>query len=153
MIKYSYRINGLNKAPAQVAGEVCEALTKTEAGLTPQTLLDASRDESAPLHDEFEWNDEIAAEGYRRQQAQSIIQNIVIVSSTEEQQETVVRSFVSIPKHTERNAYVPINVVLGNESMKEGLLDYAKREMKSFIAKYSQLKQLAGVIEEMRKVC
>ena len=60
--KYSYRVPGLQKAPAEVTGRVFEELANSEGGLSPRTLVDASRDENAPLHNEFEWRDDVAAE-------------------------------------------------------------------------------------------
>lgn len=60
------------KADAQVAGEVCEELER-EGRLTPENLVEVSKDENAPLHNEFEWNDATAAKKYRRSQAQFII--------------------------------------------------------------------------------
>ena len=60
--RYSYRVPGLQKAPAEVTGRVFEALANSESGLSPRTLVDASRDVNAPLHNEFEWRDDVAAE-------------------------------------------------------------------------------------------
>ena len=60
---YEYRVKGLVKAPAQVAGEIMEQLEQSEQGLSPASLLDASRDESAPLHGEFECRTGVPAAG------------------------------------------------------------------------------------------
>lgn len=65
---YEWKEAAQIKADAQKAGEMLENLEKT-VGLTPKNLVEASRDESAPLHNEFEWNDTKAAEKYRETQA------------------------------------------------------------------------------------
>ena len=60
-----------------------ENLEKT-VGITPKNLVEANRDESAPLHNEFEWNDTKAAEKYRETQAGYIIRNICVVRKRRE---------------------------------------------------------------------
>lgn len=151
VFQYSYKVQGLHKAPAQVAGEVCERLENSAEGLSPKTLLDASRAKDAPLHDEFEWNDGIAAERYREGQAGDLIRNLRIVS-VEQEEETSARAFVNVQSATKPGSYHYIATVLDDSEMKDRLLETAKREMRSFIAKFQSLQQLSGVLVEMRKV-
>lgn len=144
---YTYRVRGINKAPAQVAGEIMEQLEQSEHGLSPASLLDASRDENAPLHGEFEWDDAKAAEGYRLHQAANLIRNIVItVEETNEPE----RAFVANGER--QSAYVALQSALTNEAWKASLLEAAKRDMQAFAGKYRRLEQLAEVINAMAKV-
>lgn len=69
------------KTPPQIVGEVCLELEK-EGRLTAKNLVDVSRDEDAPLHNEFEWSDDIAAEKYREVQAGYIIRSVEIEISS-----------------------------------------------------------------------
>lgn len=144
---YVYRVQGLNKAPAQVAGEIMEQLEHSEQGLSPASLLDASRDENAPLHGEFEWDDQKAAEEYRLTQAGDLIRNVRIIV---EEQDAPTRAFVSTGERS--GAYVSLQSALDNSKWKSNLLESAKRAMNEFAAKYRQLEELAGVIAEMAKV-
>lgn len=149
MAVYSFKVEGLYKVPAQTAGEVCAALECSEAGLSPASLVNASRPEGAPLHGEFEWNDAVAAEQYRQTQAAGIIRNLtVVVTSSEEQP----RAFVNIKQNEASGSYISIARALDNDEWKKQMLTAAKRDMNLFIAKYRGLSELAGVIEEMRKV-
>ena len=76
------RKKGLHlKTPPQVVGEVCLELEK-KGRLTAKNLVDISRDEEAPLHNEFEWSDDIAAEKYREVQAGYIIRSVEIEISS-----------------------------------------------------------------------
>ena len=143
---YEYKLPGLVDAPAQVVGEIFEELEKSETGLTPQALVDASRDEEAPLHDEFEWRDDVAAEKYRCDQAAKIIRNVVIVKSQDdEERKAPTRAYVSIPGNEHR--YVAVKAALDNAVWKEHLLLTAKREMQQFYGKYRRLDELAGVLD------
>lgn len=134
------------KADAQVVGELCLGLQET-GGLTPKRLLDASRDESSPLHNEFEWDDSIAAENYREQQASYIIRHLVI--KPEDKTKPQVRAFVNITG--EEKEYQSIEIVLKTPDLREQMLRNAKSEMLAFISKYKNLEELSGVFDAMEE--
>lgn len=145
---YEWRVKGVNKVDPQVAGEVCEELEKS-VGLTSKTLLDASRPEDAPLHYEFEWNDEVAAEKYRERQAKTLITNLAV--STEDISPT--KAFVTLrTKIGESSNFEPVVDVLKSDDKRKRLLEIAKHELQSFKNKYKTLKELAGVIREIDKL-
>lgn len=150
MAAYEYRVKGLYSAPAQAVGELFEKLEKSKAGLTPQSVVDASRDKKSLLHNEFEWDDKIAAEGYRRNQASAIIRNVVVVKATTDEEERRVRGFVSIPGGTTN--YVTIEHALKRDEWREHLMKQAKCDMLEFEAKYRVLTELADVIAAMHRV-
>lgn len=142
---YRYKIEGLHKVSAEIAGRICQELTESEDGLTPQRLVDISRDENHPLHKEFEWDDSIAAEAYRVVQAKQLIRDITIVKDETEKRND--RGFVITPG--QNHVYVPLHDALNNEVWKNNLLEAAKRDMVSFVAKYRRLSELTKVIEPM----
>ena len=138
------------KTDANVAGKVCEELSST-VGLTPKNLVDASRAEDAPLHKEFEWDDAVAAEGYRKQQAALIISNLAIV--IEERKEEPVRAFFSLSGGFRKAGVFESTVeILSDKDKRKTLLDKACGEMKAFKAKYKMLKELEKVFEAMDEV-
>lgn len=149
--KYEYKIAGLYKAPAQVAGEVCAELERSDGGLCAKTLVDASRAENAPLHGEFEWDDAVAGELYREKQAQTLIRNIVVVSQTQKTVEPV-RAFVRVSTARSRSEYLSVDVVVNDDALRQQLLLAARRDMEAFCRKYKTLNELAAVIREMEKV-
>jgi len=150
---YSYSYGEMKrffKNPAEVAGKVCQQLAASETGLTPKALVDASRDENAPLHNEFEWDDNIAAEKYRESQASNIIRHLIIIrTDNQEIRKYKDRSFVSTGE--QNNAYIPLKEALNNETWKANLLKAARQDAEIFIAKYRRLSELAGVIIELRR--
>jgi len=147
--KYSYRVPGLQKAPAEVAGKVFEELANSEKGLSPKTLVDASRDENAPLHGEFEWRDDVAAEKYRLSQAQGIIQNLRIVTVQADGSEAMDRAFVVKPGG--ESNYVALQSALSREDWKDHLLEEARRDVKCFLGKYRRLRALSGITSAMEQ--
>ncbi len=155
-IIYKYRVEGLQKVSADIAGKVCQNLTKTKDGLTPKRLVEVSRPETAPLHGEFEWNDDVAAEKFREEQARLIIKNVVIIDSSvneERELKAVIseevkdRAFVSTGER--KNQYVTLATALSNKEWRESLLEQAKKDMIAFKTKYHRLTELSAVFEKM----
>lgn len=150
---YEFKLSGLVKAPAQKVGELFEELQNSPDGLSPSTVLNASRKKGSLLHDDFEWNDGVAAEKYRLQQARFIIQNLVVITETTDQDQRTVykdRAYVSATAKT--GAYVPLYNALSNEEWRSHLLKCAKDEMDVFCAKYARLTELASVVDAMKTV-
>ena len=147
---YEYKVNGLAKAPAQAVGELFEQLQNSEAGLTPSSVLNASRDEGSLLHSSFEWDDAVAGEKYRLNQARSIIQNVVVVEKTtdaDEREKVADRAFVITPGG--KSAYVALDCAMSNAKWRCHLLKLAKEDMQIFAQKYRRLSELADVIRKM----
>ena len=150
--KYSYgTMGGLFKNPPEVAGKVFQELKESDVGLTPKSLVDASRDESAPLHNEFEWNDSIAAEKYREEQASCMIRHLIIVrTDIEEIRQIKDRAFVFTG--SQKTGYVPLKDALVNKEWRNNLLKAARRDMQYFINKYNRLEELTNVITQMKQI-
>ena len=130
-----WKIKGIYKADAQkVADEI------GDGKVTPQEVLEKARDENSELHKCFEWDDSIAAEKYRLQQARQIIINLVYAPKTEEVQP--VRCFQIT---TERCTYQQTKMFLVQEDEYQSLLKRAKSELENFKAKYKTLSELEEV--------
>ena len=143
---YQFKLPGIHKVNAEDAGMICKELSESEGGLTPQRLVDVSREKNHPLHKEFEWDDNLAAEMYRRSQAAKLIRDIVIVREDGDPHKD--RQFVITNQR--ESVYVQLENALSNDDWKNNLLKQAKNDMVSFIAKYRRLHELAQVIEPMK---
>lgn len=143
---YQWKSASRIKADAQKAGEVFERLEKS-VGLTSKTLLDESRPEDAPLHNEFEWDDSIAAEAYRETQASYLIRMLCI--APEEETSEPVRAFFQTEL---TSGYESIFRIIKSEEKRPALLDLALKELLAFQKKYQMLTELAGVFSEIEKV-
>lgn len=133
------------KTKPEVAGRVFEELEQT-VGLTPKNLVEASRDENAPLHNEFEWNDYFAAEKYREQQARVMICNLTIKADNFEP----VRAFVSLT--SDERKYESISVILADRTKTEMLFDMALKELNSFKKKYADIKAFSTLFAEIDRL-
>jgi hypothetical protein len=142
MAAYKWKTASYIKADAEKAGKMCEELERT-GGLTAERLVEANEPEDAPLHDEFEWNDEKAAGEWRKQQARHIINSLVIVS--EKQDAEPVRAFISIERASPN--YESLDVIIHSEDKYAALLAMALKELEAFKKKYSQLAELNALFD------
>ena len=138
------------KTNPQIVGEVCQGLEQG-GKLTPKNLVDASRDVNAPLHNEFEWRDGVAAEKYREVQAGYIIRSVVVkisqlpITVTQmklkltDVKEPTVRFFHA----TERdNSYDSIETVSNNDEKRIALLKDCFKDIAAFKEKYNVLRSV-----------
>lgn len=137
---YTWKLGAHISADANAAGAVCEKLAE-ENRLTARDLLDESRPEDAPLHKSFEWDDDVAAEKYREQQARHIINCLIV---THEDAEPT-RAFFNIK--VEEPNYEHIDTIMVSADKREDLFNIALRELIAFKRKYKSLSQLASVIK------
>ena len=135
----------------QVAGEF-ERIREAHGELKPEYVVEESRPDGALLHSLFQWNDTVAAEQWRKEQAAKIIRNVhVVVNNTDIT--CTVRAFVSVtPSKDVPRSYISLKDALSNKDAYEDLLQQAKKDMQSFIRKYSLLKELKSVKAEMLKL-
>ena len=136
--------NAFYKTAPDVAAAEFKRIDDT-IGLTAENIVEESRNEEAPLHNEFEWRDDIAAEEYRKQQARMMLCSLTVKLDEAPNSEPV-RAFVNITG-TIRGAgsYEPIQTVLKEADKTEALLKRAISELNAFKTKYIQLQQLADV--------
>lgn len=144
---YKWKIN-LHSTDAQTAGEVCKQLEET-VGLTAKNLLDASRPEDAPLHREFEWNDDKAAELYRESQARFIIRNLVVADYSEKSGCEPIRAYFKV---SESKHYKSIETIVKIEDKRRILLQTAIKELQAFRKKYDALSELDGVFKAIEDI-
>ena len=137
-------ISGI-KADPNLAAAQFKALEDT-VGLTPKTLLEANRDAGAVLHDEFEWNDDVAAEKYRVHQAGQIIRMLCVVPEVEESGAVPIRAYFPT---SENKSYERIDIIVKNKDKYAELLASAYSELKAFQQKYKMLEELAPIFSTM----
>lgn len=142
---YQWKTGSRISGDAQIAGNICEQL-ENEGRLSAKTLLDVSRPQNAPLHDNFEWNDGVAAEKYRENQAREIIRSLVIIP----EQNAPVRSFFKIENIG--NTYQSVKTILQDEDMTAKLLKTALRELNALHQKYCAVQNLEKVWAALSEV-
>lgn len=125
---------------------------KNNGELTPEAVVEASKDKSSLLHNVFEWDDKKAAKSWRIEQARQLIKHITVTVVTKEC-EVRYRAIVNIAKSGfQKGSYIPLQEVINDKQSYEALLQQAKNDAQDFIDRYSQLSELNGVKREMLKL-
>lgn len=148
-LSYAWKEKSRHSVPAQVAGLEIERI-RAERGefFTPSDVVQEARAEDAPLHPEFEWDDQKAADRFRVDQAGYLIRSIVIVSDQPEQEP--IRAFVSI-SDDDGYRYTSISRAFSHPDMRENVLSQAASDLRAFERKYSRFMDLTKVIVEFQR--
>lgn len=147
---YKWKTGARIKGSAQASGELFEQLSQTEAGLTAETLLNANKPKNAPLHNDYEWNNQKAANQWRLHQSRHFMDSLTVVMVNYETSEELQTRAVHIT--TEPHKYEPITTIIQSESKYECLLSNAFSELQAFQRKYNMLKELTPVFQAITEV-
>lgn len=134
---------------ADEAAAELDRIRQKNGVLKPEIVIDESRDENAVLHRCFQWDNEKAAELWRREQARKLIGNITCVVIAESV-ESSVRAFVCVEtSNNSAQSYIPITEAIVDDTAYQDLLRQARADMDSFIKKYTQITELRFVKQSM----
>lgn len=128
--------------PKADANLVQKEIESIGSDITPKQIVDFARNKNTELHKCFEWNDSIAAEKYREQQARVIVCNIVYVKDEETKEPTNIRA---ISYSTITNSYKPTRLILHKQEEYQALLEKAFSELRAFKEKYHSLSELEEI--------
>ena len=144
---YQWKSCSQIRANANEAGAQFEKLEST-VGLSAQSVLDANRPEDAPLHDEFEWDDEKAAEEYRLSQARFLLRMICVKQDSSEQRAPI-RAFFKVSYGSN---YESVETILTERDKHADLIATAYAELQAFRNKYQMLSELEPIFSEIEKL-
>lgn len=129
---YQWKTGARIKTDPVVALNVMSELDK-QGRLNAETLVEVSKPEDAPMHNEFEWNDQVAADEWRKQQARCIIHSITYIDENDPKPEPT-RVFFNIEEHS--GNYTAIQTIIKSEDKTEALKSQALKELQAFTRKY-----------------
>lgn len=149
---YRWKEGARISVDAQAAGAELERIRVRHNGrLEPEWVVHNAKAPKNPLHDLFEWDDNVAAQNYRVDQARGIIRSIeVVVEATEKQKP--VRAFVSVVQERDRS-YTSVTHAMSDPDLRKQVLKAALNELEAWRKRYAELVELAQVfaaIDEAR---
>ena len=131
----------------KVSAEDCYSELQTLSEITPKNVVDLARNKNSKLHDDFEWDNEIAGEKYRLSQAREMIQLLAFEPIKETHEPTRVYQI-----STEKAVYKPVEMILKNEDEYQNLLKRALAELQAFKKRYSTLIELEEVFKAIEEL-
>lgn len=144
MARVEYKWAQSRKTDANVAAKELARIRRSNGALTPESVVDASRPEDAPLHPEFEWDDSVAAEGYRKYQARTMIRCLVRVetrTTPEHREYTHVRQ-----ENADQGEYMPTSTVVTREALLTDAVDRLTSKVLDLQSSLAEIKALSDAL-------
>ena len=132
---------------ANVVGEVIEEIESRDGSVTREAFLDASRPDDSPTHSMFEWDDAIAAEKWRLDEARKII--VALQVTYEDESEFGTRStpaFINI-KSERKAEYVNVIDALSDQESRALIIERINRDLDQIIERNRHIEDLADILE------
>jgi hypothetical protein len=151
--EYYWKQNSRMHGDPNVIGTHIERLIARhgEQHITPEDLLADGQSPSSPLHDQFEWDDEAAANEYRLVQARKVLRSLVVVYEDGHEEEMATRAFVKIA-NDESHKYTHIHIAMTDEEIHQEVLCQAMWELRALQQKFRHLRELSRVFQEIDNI-
>lgn len=141
-------IKNAKKANPQTIGSALAQIAQQQKGrLTPPAVVEAARNNRHPLHKFFEWDDAVAAESYRLDQARTLIRSVRIVG---EGDADPAPAFLSISDKG-GTSYRTLADVMDSADLQNTVLLAAERDLAAFEKRYRTLADICEIIRDARE--
>ena len=145
---FTWKSGSRIKADPVQAAKVMNELAGRDM-LNASNLVEVSKPEDAPLHSEFEWDDEQAAGQWREHQALHLINCLVQIDETAERTEPV-RVYFQVEEAS--NNYEQLDVIVRSEDKTKKLLKQALQELIAYKRKYAAILQQCDAVKEINSL-
>jgi hypothetical protein len=128
--------------------ELLQGIYNDRGRLTPALVVEEARPDDSPLHDRFEWDNEVAGEEYRRHQARQLIRSVkVVYSTTDDGDDKKVRAFTAI-HHETGHVYEPTERVAQDPFLTKVALQDMKRRWIALKRQYESFDEFWQLVQE-----
>lgn len=126
-----------------------QAIYDAHGRLTPALVVDEARDPDHPLHGRFEWDDDRAAEAWRREQAHDLIRSVKVVyrPATDAEPELAVRAFHAV-RADQGHIYEPAGKVQSDPFLRELVLRDMEREWRALYDRYKSFETFLSLVRQ-----
>jgi hypothetical protein len=131
--------------------EVLQAVYERNGALTPEIVVEEARDGtdavSQYLHDRLTWDNDDAAERWRLEEAQRLIQRAKVTYKPAEGNDLgSVRAFWAVPRENGRS-YEPIEEIAADPVKSKIVLADAERAWRDLMARYGHLEEFLALVQ------
>jgi hypothetical protein len=149
MVRYTFKeiltIKAADKADPQKIGEALAALAGKAGELTPKAVVESARNPRSIFHRHFEWDNLIAAEAYRLDQARTLIRSVRVEEPDAE--DGYAMAFVSISDKG-GTSYRTLGAIKGDASLQAKVLEQAGRDLQAWQNRYRALEDVCAVVRQ-----
>lgn len=141
----------LSDKKAQMINKELKKIEGKHGYVTPKILLDEAKNRLHPLHNDFTWDNTIAGEKWRLEEARYLIRSVRIHWVNDNDEPREVRSYVSISNYEDETttapnkSYISIERALDSEEYKKQIIREAFEELQLWQDKYNDLKEFTVI--------
>lgn len=140
--------NAKDADPQRIGEALAEIAAASDGHLTPQAAVAAARDPRHTLHPHFEWDDEVAADAYRLDQARHLIR---LIRVSDDNRDVDPPAFLSVNQGKAGVSYRTIGDVLNSVTLQDAVLKAAERDLLAFETRYQRLGDICTIVREARE--
>ena len=145
------------KAAPDVAYKEIEKLRKENDGrVAAEDVVEAAKAKRNPLHNDFEWDDKVAAQEQRLATARYIMRSFVVVrqdiKTDRPQRVYAVTKVPQVKQGRARHVYQSMDDILKDKDLRAELLSRALRDLIRVRNQYRDLQELAIVMRAIDEV-
>jgi hypothetical protein len=127
--------------------------------ISPDDVVEKAKNEKSELNKCFEWDNNVAAESYRRDQARKLLRSIVIVKQNENDDEIperqnvnfTIRAYENVTCGNDGRKYVETEKILQNQDWREELFMEILKEIGSLKRKIQKYESLSLTLYRVRE--
>jgi len=142
--RYGNRWQG-QKVKAEIVGnEISRIIEENEGVIIPETIVRKARPKKSPLHNCFKWDDKVAANLYRIDQASQLLRSVTVVTEIADSETIEVRAFPNIESDG-GSYYTTIARVMDDVELSDQLESQILRELVYLRNKHKKQKKFREV--------
>jgi len=126
-----------------------QAVYDEHGRLTPAAVVDTARPEDHPLHARFEWDNAVAGEAYRLEQARRLIRSVRVIYREADEKEAArtVRAYHSV-RDEQGTAYKPTDEIVESEFLTKIILQDMQREWLQLQRRYGHFAEFIAMVRD-----
>lgn len=148
---YFWAAGAQRKITADTVGDRIDTIASRNNGLChPQDLVDDARPPTSPIHPLFEWDDEVAAELFRRDQARQVIR-LIRPMIADDGTRAPFPAYVHV-NIAGQDGYMRTDQARSQDEVWAEVLDDALKQLTGLEKRYKHLSELADVWQAVSEV-
>lgn len=153
MVRYEFEASAFfhqhDKADPQVIGEALAKIAEENKGrMKPEHVTEAAQKRGHPLHRHFIWNDKVAGQRYRLDQARALIRSVKIIAA-DDINGAAARAYHSI--QDDGRAYRSVTEIQTSALLQLSLHQAALRDLVAWEARYKSIAGICSLVSVARE--
>lgn len=150
---YEWAENVRCSGSAQIVGETLMQINEKHGTVKPETVVHEAKRKSHPLHPFFEWDNDKAADEFRKEQARYLIRSVRIIQQVKNEEPKLIRVFHNVEDTEEiGRGYQPLVHIMNSEDLKQQAISYSIQYLQQARKRLSEIKELEKIVVELEKI-